>query len=366
MLDRSNINAVLVFGPHDTLVKIPPSGKMDVTGEAPVGIVKDDKPFYEKISKAFKEITKMKSAPTTDNAGSLQAWAYAQYGKPSFSTPVWVRPDQIEKEKKDGESSGGGESKSSSSEPSGDGEKKGMTTADIQALVSEFQSADDAQRGALMSKFRSMSPDVRRRVRAVMQGQPDPGGKGGAKKGGKTDENDVKWLKYSDEDRDGAGFIEWKKFEHPQLGAVEIGGFVPGFKITPPADEMPRLIDEQSRFALDLMGRLPRVSIADPVVEEVDAGVWRVRLEVVNTGYFPTMLSIAKTVRLTNGVTMKLDLPDGAILAGDTQQITRGIDGSGGRASAQWVIAGEAGSAVDVIVRSPAMGERHISVKLGK
>ena len=363
MLSRPNIAAVLTFGPHDSLAKTPTAGKMDVTGEAPTGIEKGDKAFYDTIGEVFKKMTKMTSAPSGDNKGAFSSWAYGQYGAPTFATPVWVRPDTLKKEGKDGDKAGGGDS-------GGGAEKKeeapgGVSAAKIQEMVSEFQSASGPARQALMQKLRAMGPEVRKRVFAVFQGQPDPGAAGsGAKKSSKADANDIKWLKYSDDDRDGAGFIKWTPFEHPQLGAVEIGGFVPGFKMTPPVEELDRLVGEQTEFAADLMGRLPRLSVEEPSVQRVGPGVWRVSLEVVNQGYFPTMLAIAKKVRRVSGTAMVMELPADAILAGEPLQITRGIDGSGGTAKGEWLISGVEGAKATVVVRSPTLGERRVQVTL--
>lgn len=372
MLDRPNIAAVLVFGPHDSLAKIPEAGKMDITGRAPVGIETGDKAYYEKIAEVFKEITKINAASSADQAGSFHSWAYAQYAVPAFSTPVWVRPDQI---KKDGDEAKPA-SAAPAARPAGAG---GLSEADIQAMVAEFQSATPDQRRELMARVQSMSPEDRQRVMAAATGQAG----GGARPGGaaaragagagaaparnaNADKEDIAWLKYSDEERDGAGFIPWTPFEHPQLGSVEIGGFVPGFRMNPPDSELPRLIDEQSRFAADLLGRLPMVRLAEPTVERIGDGLWRVSLEAVNEGYFPTALAIAQKARRQPGTAMVADIDAGAVVAGDILQIARNIPGSGGRARAEWLIAQPEGARFDIIVRSPQLGERRVPVRLGR
>lgn len=366
MLDRPNIAATLVFGPHDTLVKIPDAGKMDITGEAPVGIENGDKAIYEKISEVFKEITGMKAAPSADSKGAFHAWAYAQYGVPSFSTPVWVRPDQLESEKKEGGDDATPEAAPTNRSGGDNGDAGGApTTAEIQAIVAEFQAADEARQREMMAQARSMDPDTRRRVMAVAQGQPDPGpAGGGASKKSKADENDIAWLKYSDDERGGEGFIEWTAFDHPQLGAVEIGGFIPGFKLTPPDGDVERLVQEQTAFTIELMNRLPRLSVGQPTVESVGPGVWRVSIEATNSGYFPTMLAIATKVRRVPGTTMLPDIDDDRILAGDKMQQQRGVAGSGGTARAEWLLTGATGDTFDIIVRSPMIGETRVAVTL--
>jgi len=364
MLDQDNIAAVLVFGPHDTLVSVPDAGQMDETGAVPKGVEEDDKPYYDKISEAFKEITKIKEAPKGDNAGAFHAWAYAQYGAPSFSTPVWVRPDQLEGAEDSAAAASDGDDASGDDADAAPG---GMTTQDIQAMVARFQSASPEERQELMAEFREMSPAVRRRVMAVAQGREDPAAAGADGDGGPggADPEDRKWLAYSDEQRDGAGFVEWSAFDHPQFGEVEIGGFVPGFKLNPPQEELARLVQEQTEFVADLAGRLPRVRIEPPAVEPLGRGVWRVRARVVNDGYFPTQTAMAKKLRRVTPTVMTLDLPEEAILAGDLVQNQRGIDGAGAAAEAEWIIAADPGDAVTLIVRSALIGERQVAATLG-
>src|SRR5690606_16026947 len=95
MHERPNIYVVLVYGPGDTIVKIPEAGKFDQTRRVPTGIEADDKPTYERLSKIFKAITGQTGAPTANNEGSLPGWAYGHFGALTFSTPVWVRPDLV-------------------------------------------------------------------------------------------------------------------------------------------------------------------------------------------------------------------------------------------------------------------------------
>ena len=41
----------------------------------------------------------------------------------------------------------------------------------------------------------------------------------------RSTEDEIKLLQYNDEHLGGAGFVDWREFDHPQLGAVEIGGW---------------------------------------------------------------------------------------------------------------------------------------------
>ncbi len=373
VLDHANIEAVLVFGPHDTLVAIPQSGKNDVTGRAPLGIENDDKPHYERLSKSFKEITGMSGSPDRDDKGAFWAWAYAQGGAWSFSTPVWVRADLI---KRDGEKKEGDE-KPAATASSDAPAPEGPSDAELRAMIADFEAADDAGKAAMMAQYNTMSPAMQARIMAMAQGQEPParadraagapGGarnaRGGASGGGgkKSDSEDAKWLELANER--GEGFVEWASFDHPQLGAVEIGGFVPGFQINPPEGELDRLVDEQTRFVATLVDELPRVALDAPMVERVGDGVYRITVIARNTGKLPTASAIATKSRSKQPLVLRLEGDEKNILAGRRVQRTGSIPG-GGTERFEWLVAGRDGATMTITVRSPQTGETTINTTL--
>lgn len=310
MLARDNIACVVVFGPHDNLVEAPTSGKFDETKRAPVGLEKDDAPYHEAIREIFTEITGMKkgAAPAADDAGSFHRWAYAQYGVPTFATVVWGRPDAV-------------------------------TTREKPESESDAADSDSAK----------------------------PAARGGSRGGGKDADplaEDRAWLAYSDAERRGDLFVDWKPFDHPQYGEVEIGGFVPGYRFDVPKSELPRLVDEQTRFAAALLERFPNVRIHEPWVEKLGDGVFRVRLVVSNDGFLPTTSAIGvKTRRLTPNV-FRLQLPEERVLAGDLVSRQWSIGGSGGTAEADWIVTGSEGDSIRVELMSSLVGTRTIEIPL--
>ena len=179
--------------------------------------------------------------------------------------------------------------------------------------------------------------------------------------------DDAKWLKYDEEQvKAGAtsGFIDWKPCKHPQLGDVEVGGFVPGFKVNPPDPEIPRLVEEQSTFVNALVGKFPRVKVEDPVVERVGAGMWRISVRDVNEGALATMTAMGSKARRETPTIISIDVPIERIVSGEKLYRTQVLAGNGGKAEAQWLIPGEAGSTVNIQVR-PTIGPKvTIPVKL--
>jgi hypothetical protein len=198
------------------------------------------------------------------------------------------------------------------------------------------------------------------------RGGPAPSGDAG-KQPGEPSGDDAKWLKYDDEQvKAGAtsGFLDWKPFKHPQLGDVEIGGFVPGFKLNPPDTELPRLADEQTRFIAELCGRLPKI-VADPVVvERKGAGLWRIVARASNEGRLPTMAAIGAKSRRDMPTILTVSVPLDRIVAGEKIVRAWTIPANGGKFETEWLITGEEGSTVNVEIRGNIGGTIVVPVKL--
>lgn len=377
LLERQNVQAVIVYGPHDSVVKIPVAGKMDGTGEGPEGIEEGDAWLYEALSESFKELTKMKEAPADHRDGALHSWAYAQLGVVSVSTPVWVRPDQLEGEKKkEGEAKDeGGEEEGAAPEAEEAALIAGRTIAEIDAMVAEFQAAqsanDTAKMQEMMTAYRTYPPELQRALMARAQGQEVAAGGGGGdiagggetNDGGEVDKEEKAWLAYIDEHRGGEGFVAWSAFDHPQLGEVEIGGFEPRLRMSPPEEEMERLIGEQASFAADVLGKLARLEMGDAHVERLGDGLWRVRVEVRNGGWAPSALAIQEKVERLLPLSLRLDEGGATLIGGERLQRLGAVSG-GGVAAGEWIIAGGEGETIRVTARSSQLGERVIEVEL--
>ena len=163
----------------------------------------------------------------------------------------------------------------------------------------------------------------------------------GKGKGGKDKPADAEaaaWLEYSDRDRDGEGFIDWQPFEHPTLGAVEIGGFRPLFRINPPAEQLEELAGKQTDFIVALADKRPRIELEGPVVQRLAGGLYDVRFAVVNHGYLPTATAIAQRSRSVEPTIVRLSLPIENIVSGDRVNRAWGIAGSGGREAYHWIL----------------------------
>ena len=106
--------------------------------------------------------------------------------------------------------------------------------------------------------------------------------------------------RFNDEELGGRYFSEWTAFEHPQLGAVEIGGWHSKFwGQNPPPEFLEEETAVQFPWILYLAEQSPMVTVSEPVVTSLTDGdgaagagrAFRVEVVVANTGFLPTSLT---------------------------------------------------------------------------
>ncbi len=334
VLEHPRIAIAITYGRHNNMLEVDTSGKKNSTDKAPVELHEDDASIYKHIGERFKELTGIEKAPKRENNGAFYAWAYAQYGVPSFATSLWHRP---EPEKKEGEEGRDGESK--------------MDEADANPSDNEP----------------AATPDRPRRGRGRRGGRGPGRGRGEDEKKKEPPEDigeEAAWLKYSDEQRGGDGFVEWTPFEHPALGHVEIGGFKPLFKINPPHDAVDALADAQLKFLLDAAGRFPDIKLDQVEVIERNANVFEINAHLRNDGYFPSGLEMAKENRRVRPIVVALDIDHGAVLGGERVHRVWRVEGGGGTYELRWLIRGRRNSTVPIRVTSEKYGDFAVDVFL--
>lgn len=167
------------------------------------------------------------------------------------------------------------------------------------------------------------------------------------------------------------GFVHWKPIQHPDLPGqkVEIGGFKPFVRLNPPATELDRLGQEHLKFLVRLGDLMPELTLRQTKAEPLGTGVWRVKIELVNRGYLPTMSRMGQLARQVQPLQTKIDLPPGAsLVTGSPRTELPVLPGKGGRAEHEWLVLVSAKSPVQVKIRawSPAVGSVETTVELKK
>ena len=160
----------------------------------------------------------------------------------------------------------------------------------------------------------------------------------------------------------------WRPFEHPQLGAVEIGGYDPRFGIwNPPEDRLAEVCERQSRVLLRIAALAPRVRVSSVETTALGGGLTRVSAVVENLGYLPTyVLSSARELPWNEPLRARLVPAAGvALAAGEAEQLVGHLEGWGGyekssspsfartegapvRRRVSWVVKGQGRAAIHV------------------
>ncbi|HEX7689376.1 MAG TPA: M14 family metallopeptidase, partial [Burkholderiaceae bacterium] len=155
-------------------------------------------------------------------------------------------------------------------------------------------------------------------------------------------EDDLKLLKWSDEQCGGQAHVDWRPFVHPQLGPVEIGGWDRmNYWRNPPPHLRER---EAARFPawLTTLGlALPKLEVlqasCEPLGHDGQGDTWRLRLAVGNAGYLPAYVSQrAKTRKVVRGTVFEIALPAGATLVtGKARELGEHLEGHAPRGTLQ-------------------------------
>ena len=160
-------------------------------------------------------------------------------------------------------------------------------------------------------------------------------------------------------------FVEWSSFQHPDLGEVEIGGFIPYVTHNPPVEQVPELGVKHGEFLVELAGMLPRVRIADTEVTAHGGGLFTITVAVENVGFLPTSLRHGQRSRAVGPTLLQLQVDSDDILSGASKTATVSVlAGSGSRASVTWFIRGREGNEIEVTLRSPKAGHDTTTITL--
>lgn len=99
----------------------------------------------------------------------------------------------------------------------------------------------------------------------------------------------IQLMEWNDRELGGRGFFDWKPFDHPQLGTVEIGGWNPKYVLqNPPHHLLEAECHKNTLWVLRGAAALPDAAIAEVLVSPIEDGVWKVTAVCDNGGYLPT------------------------------------------------------------------------------
>ena len=196
-------------------------------------------------------------------------------------------------------------------------------------------------------------------------------------------EDDLKVLRWSDEKLGGLAHIPWKRFDHPQLGPVEIGGWNRFHAFSNPPPQF--LERELERFPKWLVWQAlisPKLELVHAGAAAAGGGNYAITLVVQNTGYLPSYVSKrALDRKVVRGVVAEIAVPDGAELVHGKRRMELGqLEGraykhtgisfwpdyhvTDDRVKVEWVVCGRPGDVVQLTARHARAGTVRVAVTL--
>ncbi len=130
---------------------------------------------------------------------------------------------------------------------------------------------------------------------------------------------DAERLRWDEEETGGEGFAEWRRYDHPQLGPVEIGGWRERFTSrNPPSHLLRQEIEKYVPWMLWLAEASPRIVLRDVVVTPIGTGgALKVAATVENQGYLPTNITQrALDVEIAVPVRATVELSNAELVSG--------------------------------------------------
>lgn len=109
---------------------------------------------------------------------------------------------------------------------------------------------------------------------------------GNAFGGGASDQDRMKW---NDRLTFGRQFVLWKPFQHPQYGAVEIGGWAKDTNRMPEGWLLEEECHRNAAFTLHCAMQVPQLSVLDQKVTREGRDTWRITLTLRNDRVIPSV-----------------------------------------------------------------------------
>jgi len=343
------------------------SGRMQMPERPAVTtVVSADYDYFKAVSDKYIEMTGIRQPLLVrEPQGAFFQYGYFQFGVPSFSTPGFgLAAAESAGQRRMGMAPPGAGGTGGApgapvqiSQPPQAGQPPPSVQASHQAVGTGGTTVTVVQGGG-QEIMQMMQSGQMSRFAQGQGGAPAEAGQAGAPG---VDKQILKWMDAEKID----GFVKWTKTTHPDLGEVEVGGFKPYAATNPPAGKIAELGGAHAKFALYLSSLFARVKVAKTEVVSHGGGIFRVKAEVENAGFWPTSLAHALTARAVKPTMVQLGVDPKTILSGSAKtNFLPVLAGSGTRAKYEWLIRGKTGETVELLVQSEKGGSATARVTL--
>jgi hypothetical protein len=193
---------------------------------------------------------------------------------------------------------------------------------------------------------------------------------------GPTDEEELAVFRWTMEHAP-ESYHDWVAFEHPQLGAVEIGGWDEVFVwVNAPGSMLLAEVRPHAEFAVYQAMCSPRLEVLHTRAVALGGDSWRVEVGIANTGWLPTTVT-HKAAKENLVLPLVAELTGAPVVGGLARQELGQLggrldmrlgygknDGTPDRLLAQWVVQAAAGTTVGVAVQHQRAGSTTVSITL--
>lgn len=122
----------------------------------------------------------------------------------------------------------------------------------------------------------------------------------------------VSWVKQHQPE----AFIPWTSYNHPQLGAVEIGGIVPKYTMqNPPCAFLENEMTKLTKMTIEMAKTLPSLYFVNVKATPIQDDLYQLEITIGNKGYLPTYLTTqANEMKVSQPLTCHLET-DGKVIS---------------------------------------------------
>jgi hypothetical protein len=344
---------------------VPPGMKVDdsfVSSLLGLGAVvnplDEDLVFYKKFSDDYKKYLENKGVkaerfdPEKAVDGSFELWAYYHLGVPVFSMDLWSVPKPAEEKKESSGITVDMLEKMSTEDFLALGEEK------ITAFLKESGAPEEFTAKMVIEGVKNGGMDTKT-MEGMMKQMPK---KDTDEKG--ADPKEKALLEFSDSRLDGEGFVDWKKFQHPDLGEVEIGGFVPFTSTTPPYSMVDSLLELQVPWIFEIVKELPDLIIYETKITDKGGGIYQLEVWIENNSYIPFPTAMGKRNKQPAPAIIKLSGDDLNLVSGLKRTPVDEVAGKG-RKKLLWLIQADKPVTMQLHLESKSAGNDQKTVKIG-
>jgi len=315
---------------------------------------KNDRTYWEEISKKYADFIKEAELdgerldPPGFVSGSVEEWAYYQYGVPTFTMDFWTlpKPEEEKEEKSDSALTPDDLKEMTEQEFIDLGEEK------ITVFLKENDAPSQYTATMVIKALKGGMMTTKQMAKFMAKSKKD-------EEGGGADEVDEAAYAY-----DSTSFVNWTPYNHPTIGKVEIGGRKPFVTLAPRPSEAMDLIKKQLPFTRELSGMLPSIKLGRIEIEKRGSNVFKVDAWVTNTGGLPYPTHQGQRCKRPSPATITITGKSIKLLEGKKRTAIGLLEGSGGAKKLSWLIKGSGGSTFKIDAHTFSAGQDSKTVTL--